>query len=411
MLRGASVVTEPCPLSPAPHLGPSSRDKLAAARDVQVLLHANVTEIVTDENARHVHGVRIATLNGKSHTAFARFVVLAAGGVENARLLLLSDDVQKEGLGNHSDFVGRCFMEHPRFAWGRISGENIAPFLHLYDPGNVVRQRVIGADIGTKSLLVGAGVALSEAAQRSEELLGARSWILPAPFAAEGKGGSEMKELVFWLKKKRIPSDLRRRTSAILSDLPNAAAAIYTHLAAKLRPARQWQFVTVLEQEPNRDSRVTLDPSVDRLGLRRVRLDWRLGPLTRKTLNRTTELFVAEMRSLGLRCSIDGSDGKSAPDIDNPRWVWHHMGTTRMSETPQDGVVDKNCRIHGMENLFIAGSSVFPTVGNDMPTLTVVTLAHRLADHLKLLLARSDSDLQTCSASESKARIGVQARV
>lgn len=391
-LAGPDVINEPCPLSPAPHLGWSSRDTLAAAKNVRVLLHSNVTEILTDEAARQAHGVRLATLNGKSHVVKARMLVLAAGGIENARLLLLSDRVQREGLGNGSDFVGRCFMEHPRFSWGRLSGENVASKLRRYDPGYVVPQRVIGAPPGSRPLLIGASVALSEAAQRKEELLGARSWIMPAPEAGERDGGREVKELVFWLKKKRIPSDLGRRASAILSDLPNAAGAVHAHLAAKMGPAKQWQFVTVLEQEPYRDSRVTLDDSRDRLDLRRVKLDWRLGPLTKKTLARTAEMFAAEMQAIGLDCSITGSDGKAGPDIDNPRWVWHHMGTTRMSAEPRDGVVDGNCRIHGMDNLFVAGSSVFPTVGNDMPTLSVVALAHRLADHLKMELSAAQSN-------------------
>jgi len=393
-LMGDLVINEPCPLSPAPHLGPASRDKLGAAGDVRIVLHANVTDILTDEAARCATGVNIATLDGKTHSVAARYLVLAAGGVENARILLLSNKVQKEGLGNGSDFVGRCFMEHPRFAWGRLSGDGIADRMRRYDPGFVVGQRVIGAPPEARKLLFGASVALSEAAQYSEELLGARSWVLPAPEAAERDGGREVKELVFWLKKKRIPSDLRRRAMAVLKDLPNAAGAVHAHLTAKLRPPRQWQFVTVLEQEPYRDSRVTLDGSVDRLGLRRVRLDWRLGPLTRKTLARTVEMFSDEMKSIGVDCSITGSDGKAGPDFENPRWVWHHMGTTRMSADPRDGVVDADGLVHGMENLYIAGSSVFPTVGNDMPTLTVVALAHRLSDHVKARLSSANQTRQ-----------------
>jgi choline dehydrogenase-like flavoprotein len=202
--------------------------------------------------------------------------------------------------------------------------------------------------------------------------------------SGDRSGGVEFKELVFWLKKRRIPSDLARRSGAILRDLPNAATAAAAHVLAKLRPASQWQFITVLEQEPDPQSRITLDTSRDALGLQRVRLDWRIGELTRKTLRRTREIFSAELRAAGFDCTIAGPRGEASnQDEEAPRWVWHQMGTTRMAADPRHGVVDAQCRVHGIANLYVAGSSVFPTVGNDMPTLTVVALAHRLADHIQ----------------------------
>lgn len=378
---------EPCPLSPAPHLGEVAREKLRAARNVRVLLHANAVEIVTSDGLKRVTRIEIATLDGKKHAVSAGIFILAAGGVENARLLLASDRQQREGLGNGSGYVGRCFMEHPRFAWGCLSGRQLAPLVRRYDPGTIVGQRRLGSATGGQPLF-GASLALTERAQREQGLLGARTWILPVSGSGDRGGGLEVKELVFWLKKRRIPSDIARRTAEVVRDLPNAAAAVAAHIMAKLRPASQWQFVTVLEQEPNRDSRVTLDGTRDRLGMRRVRLDWRLGELTRLTLQRAQAIFSAELRAAGFDCSVAGPAGmETNQDVEAPRWVWHHMGTTRMTADPKEGVVDADCRVHGMSNLYVAGSSVFPTVGNDMPTLTVVALAHRLADHIKALLA------------------------
>jgi choline dehydrogenase-like flavoprotein len=82
---------------------------------------------------------------------------------------------------------------------------------------------------------------------------------------------------------------------------------------------------------------------------------------------------------------------------------WHHMGTTRMHADPRQGVVDAQCRVHGIENLFIAGSSVFPTCGADMPTITIVALALRLAEHIKTLHAasptHSGSEIATLAAA------------
>jgi choline dehydrogenase-like flavoprotein len=389
-VSGQYCRNEPCPLSPEPHLGQVTEARLRGASNVSVLLHANVTEVVTDPSAKHVTGLKVATLDGKTHLVTASHVILAAGGVENARILLLSDQVQREGLGNGSGFVGRCFMEHPRYSWGRLSGKDIAPLLLRYNPATAVGARQSTQPGVRSGPIFGASLALTERVQRERRLLGSRTWILPVSGSGDRDAGREFKELIFWLKKRRVPSDLSRRIIEVLRNPANAASAAAAHVLAKLRPPTHWQFVTVLEQEPNPASRVTLDASRDALGLRRVRLDWRIGELTKTTLVQAREIFTEELRAAGFDCAIEASPKRpSNQDADAPRWVWHHMGTTRMAADANDGVVDANCCVHGMTNLYIAGSSVFPTVGNDMPTLTVVALAHRLADHLKLKLTKA----------------------
>ena len=408
---GVYCRNEPCPLSPAPHLGEVKRASLGAAHNVRVLLHANVTEIVTDSYVKRATGLKIATLGGTTHSVTAKYFVLAAGGIENARLLLLSDEIQKEGLGNDSGFVGSCFMEHPRYSWGRLSGAHLGPLVHRYDPGTVIGQRrSTGVGTGPRPLF-GASLALTERAQRERRLLGARTWIVPVSGSGDRDSGREIKELVFWLKKRRVPGDVSRRIVGVLRDLPNAADAVAAHLLAKLRPPSQWQFITVLEQEPSKASRVSLDRSRDALGLRRVRLDWRVSQPTQDTLREAREIFAAGLRAAGFDCSVEVSnDFETNQRADAPRWVWHHMGTTRMAADPGEGVVDADCRVHGMANLYIAGSSVFPTVGNDMPTLTIVALAHRLADHIKLLLTKNVTvDGALAKASRKHREVGVAA--
>ena len=226
--KGDFCETELCPLSPAPYLGEVARARIGRASNVQVLLHANATEIATESTARRAIGVRVVTLGGKKLFVAAPLIVLAAGGIENPRLLLLSNQVQSEGLGNGSDFVGRCFQEHPRFAWGKLSTPSLASTLVHYDPGHVVRKR--GADENASpDVLFGAGLAIKDSIQRSEKLLHTRSWIVPVPTCGEREGGLEVKELIFWLKKRRIPSDLARRLSKIIRDLPNAAETVAFH--------------------------------------------------------------------------------------------------------------------------------------------------------------------------------------
>jgi choline dehydrogenase-like flavoprotein len=159
-------------------------------------------------------------------------------------------------------------------------------------------------------------------------------------------------------------------------------------------------LITIAQQAPNPDSRVTLSDERDRFGQRKARLNWELSDLDKRSVLRLNQLFDEELRRAGtgrLRISDWMKDGKAwRPDAPpNPArvWfrdarmrfygVWHHMGTTRMADNPKRGVCDANCRVYGVDNLYVAGASVFPTVGAAPPTLTIVALAVRLADHLQ----------------------------
>jgi choline dehydrogenase-like flavoprotein len=141
-----------------------------------------------------------------------------------------------------------------------------------------------------------------------------------------------------------------------------------------------------IDPVPNPDSRVTLGVERDALGQPRVQLDWRLSPLDKRSVRRSLEIIGAELGRAGLgrlQLNVDDDDTTWPEDT---RGGWHHMGTTRMSDDPRRGVVDRNCQLHGVANLFIAGSSVFPTAGSGTPTLMLVALALRLAEHLKELM-------------------------
>jgi choline dehydrogenase-like flavoprotein len=139
------------------------------------------------------------------------------------------------------------------------------------------------------------------------------------------------------------------------------------------------------EQQPNRDSRVTLSERRDALGLPATRLDWRLTAADKASLLRNLRALGAEFAGAGLgRLHLSLPEGDAWPhDLTGGN---HHMGTTRMATDPRDGVVDAHCQVHGTANLHVAGSSVFPTSGAANPTLTLVALALRLADRLRSLL-------------------------
>jgi choline dehydrogenase-like flavoprotein len=120
----------------------------------------------------------------------------------------------------------------------------------------------------------------------------------------------------------------------------------------------------------------------DALGLRRIRLDWRLAEADRRSLIAHVRNLATEFGALGIgRMRVDIGDPESWPAVVSGGS--HHMGTTRMHDDPRQGVVDRDCRVHGLANLYVAGGSVFPTGGAANPTLTIVALTLRLADHLK----------------------------
>jgi choline dehydrogenase-like flavoprotein len=347
--------------SPPTRFGERYGPRLERAANVRVLLHANVVNIDAAETGRSVTGLTVRTLEGRSHAVKARYYVLATGGLENARLLLLSNDVVATGLGNQHDLVGRFFMEHPH-----LSGfcEVVVADLERLPP--IYRERVRADGHGVK-------VAFnpSEGFLREHRLLNATfMYGVAGEYRSDAPPGSAMRA-------KGLQADVLQASRRFLSD---AGGPVKGDDPAYLGV---WLGVgCACEQVPNPDSRVSLSEERDRLGLRRIRLDWRLTEQDRRSV-------VAHMHSLALELGALGIGRTVLTVEDNGQWPdavgggSHHMGTTRMHDDPRRGVVDRNSKVHGVDNLYVAGSSVFPTSGAANPTLTIVALTLRLADHLK----------------------------
>jgi choline dehydrogenase-like flavoprotein len=298
--------------------------------------------------------------------------VLAAGGIENPRLLLSSNTVQTEGLGNGHDLVGRFFTDHNSCKVGTIVPT---------DPGIAIgfyyKQPVVGGRIF-------AHLSMSEAAQRRERICPVTFALLPRPepeytsdaFVSFRSVGRDVKNL-------RFPADLGRHIANIAGDLGSLAELAVDTARYGQVPIETIDVVVATVPAPNPDSRVLLSDERDALGLRRVDLDWRLTPLDKQTVRRSTELLAAEIARAGIgrMQTIVDDDDLHWPE-DN-KGGFHHVCTTRMAADPAMGVVDADCKVHGIDNLWIAGSSVFSTPGIGTPTFMLVALALRLADHLK----------------------------
>jgi choline dehydrogenase-like flavoprotein len=181
-----------------------------------------------------------------------------------------------------------------------------------------------------------------------------------------------------WSLRQGLGRDLLAVLGRPLDTLLYSAA----HGTGSRRLVRTVTMEMIVEPEPDPLSRVQLDDQVDALGMHRVRVDWRLTNNVARTVDRTFELVAAALREKGIASvTLDDPVARRGwpHDLEG---TYHHMGTTRMHESPRLGVVDRHCQVHGIGNLHVAGSSVFPTSSSNHPTMTLVALALRLADRL-----------------------------
>lgn len=370
------VSNEIMQFSPAASFGDLYRSNLAAATNIRCFLHANLVEIETDPDTSVVEGLRVATLTRRNFRVVPRLVVLAMGGIENARMLLLPHPGAPAGLGNGHGLVGRYFMEHPSFRSGLFTKASSTSSLELYDTTYSYRNPEFASD----GVSVGAYFSLTPETEEQEELLRNRM-LLFTTFVGEGTPGTDALRRL--LGRSPYPTSRVRNTRqdiiSVLRHAPQVGVGVIARRFRLGRLARRTHLYTIVEPEPTPNSRVTLSNDRDALGINRTRLRWQLTPRVHHTLVRAQRILADELRRIGAG-DLQFED-ESVPD--ERFWCNHHMGTTRMATDSKHGVVDPTCRVHGMQNLYVAGSSVFPTAGCDMPTYTIVALAIRLADHVR----------------------------
>lgn len=347
-------------------------DTVARAADVTLLLHATVTELVRAHGSPAVEEVRVANGVGGRFTVRARCVVLAAGGIDNTRLLLASRSGNPAGLGNGHDLVGRYFMERLSTRSGYLVPEDpeTVPKAMLYSVHHVRGQPVE------------ATVRLADDVIRREQLLNCTFFLLARNEAFTSEGVRSLATLTKGLHRRPLPEGVLGHTGNILRH----GRDFVTLATDQIRRGNSWHGNVLVvrpqaEQAPNPLSRITLDRRTDDFGTPRARLEWRLSELDRASIRRHQEILDEELRSAEI-----GRLERLLGDEDPPALIEgnkHHMGTTRMHSDAKCGVVDADGRLHEAPNLFVAGSSVFPTAGCSNPTLTIVALTLRLADRLE----------------------------
>lgn len=377
--------------------------EVSAAPNIRLIINATALELETRRGSSTVALVRATAGIGHRFQVTARTFVLAAGATENARLLLASRTSHPQGLGNEHDAVGRYFMEHPHFCAG---------WLVPRDP-TLLRRLALYRIHRSGGFPVMAKVRLSEATIREHRLLDFCVGLRPVWRALPGDGVRRLRALRDRFGSRKGLTEAPANVLGALRDVGGITRyGLQRLVEAKGRPrqANVIKLNAMAEQAPNRENRITLSNRLDSLGQQRVRLDWRLSTLDLASIELATRILAEEVRRTGLgrveRSSFNSDfpddiaglpdDMAGLPDDraglpEDMAGGWHHMGTTRMHRDPRKGVVDENSKVHANSNLYIAGSSVFATAGYANPTLTIVALTLRLAEHLRS--RASDSSL------------------
>lgn len=348
---------------------------------VRTVLEATLTRLNVEEDGT-VTQANFGNLAGQNFSVKATHFVLAAGAMETVRLLLGAVPNRPNGFGNAHDQLGRFFMEHPHARGGQIIPINAATALRSLPRAlRVNGKRYASYITPSETLQREAGILNTSLSFGSRRHAGLKK---SASRMAEDKLKHDLPSTKFWRSLYKFRKSIKVKLREWTDPWP-----IVRKLKKKPDVFGLYAVVRA-EQAPNPNSRLTLSDEVDNMGLRRLNFDWQMTEIDKRSVQVLMDALKREFNRLGW------GDVSPAPWLSDPEKLWsfdtlisahdiggyHHMGGTRMSETPQTGVVNANCRLHESPNLYIASSSVFPTGGWANPTVTIMALAERLADHL-----------------------------
>jgi choline dehydrogenase-like flavoprotein len=371
-------------------------EQLRKAANVRVLLHANVTTIKFHPNGEAVESVLVRTLTGKQFTARAACFVLAAGGLEVARLLLANRDTWPQGIGNDHDVVGRHYMCHIAGTVGTLKQSGGTDRVwHGYDvtgDGIYCRRRIALTAQTQRQLQIGNFIGRLHHPRITDPAH--RTAVLSALQLAKG--------LISYEYGKRLHGEERTSVRRWMGHMGNVLRGphevlAFGHHMVRDRFLAKRKFPSIIvkstaghysldfhaEQEPSASSRVSITAQRDELGLPRLLVDWCYTHGDVQTVHKAVQLFAQDIAQSGI--GVFEYDPYSI-ELEMSRYGaygGHHLGTARMGADRRTSVVNSDCRIHGVRNLYVAGGAVFPTSSQANPTLTIVALALRLGSHLR----------------------------
>lgn len=332
---------------------------------VTIVYNAVLTKILLGEDGR-VENIEVSNFKQDTYTIRTSQLIMATGGIETIRILLSNRHQITSGIGNHSDWLGKCFMDHPCIKVGIVATNKPYKLQSLFNTH--VKN----------GLKYSVRLSASESLQRRHRILNGSASIM---FDYPDEEFDPYAEIRRFMKTRRITS-AKTVAGNINSYVFSAFAYTSRHFVYKHRA--KGNLVLMLEQEPVRDSYIGLSKNIDQFGIPQARINWSVNHKTWDTVVTMSAVLGEEMSRLSL--------GEVHPEPyikkDNPDWencltdVNHHMGGARMSSSANEGVVNKDLQVWGHENLYICSAAVFPTASHSNPTLTLLALAHRLVNKI-----------------------------
>jgi choline dehydrogenase-like flavoprotein len=344
------------------------KDDILSAKNIHLYTYATVVDVIANENVSSIDHLTVKNFEGKTHTVKAKHFILAGGAIQNARILLASNSQAKSGLGNDHDVVGRYFMEHLEIMTAELW--LLKPF-----PTNLFSW---GSDDDSPRLWC--ELAIAKDVQIENKILNGTCGMNSLTVTDRADSPMEV-----WQDE-----DPRKAVDNMYKMWHSADSIANVELGGAVQ--RAYEFQTRIEQAPNPDSRITIDVEKDELGVPRANLNWALTELDKRSVRTVNYLIGREIGRTGIGRVRLKEFLRDQHDMSWPPGTgggWHHMGTTRMGTDAATSVVDSNCRVHGIDNLYVAGSGCFVTSAAPNPTLTLVALSLRLSDYVKGELNKS----------------------
>ena len=356
-----------------PNFSVQHGSKLRESKAITMLSNANVVELIPAGAIDAVESLRIRSLDGKEGFVNAKYVIAAGGAMETVRLFLASDKFYPGGLGNKNGLVGRYFQDHCAAVVGRIYPHDRQQFHDVFDPFY---------KNGFKYL---PRIRLNPSAARIQKILHASAQIV---FSKRETGILEnAKNILNAIKKKRLPSvsDVKLLLNpSKFSTILKAAYRWRIQHRGSSNKGPIWLEIHS-EQEPSFASCIKLGDSKDALGMPRICLDWNISDLTIETIKKTAKLVQKEFNNSKIG-KVVLEPWVLEEERRSLRWVrdvYHQSGGLKMGDNEQSGVVDRDCKVFGVKNLYVASSAVFPTSSFSNPTMTTIALAIRICETVK----------------------------
>ena len=345
---------------------------LGAAK-ITTVVHANVIGLEPDPAGGRISRIHMRTFGGRKATVSAERIVLACGTIEISRLLMLPFIDGRETPWHRNPWLGRGYIDHIDTTAAQVKPRNSKTFHDLFE------------NIFFDGFKYNPKIKLLESVQRERRLVGVAGAFLFRTTYQEN--AQNLRLFVRSILDGRLPPNLRQLPSHVVALWKVAVPLVYRYLRdhRTFHPSNSAiLFRVTAEQEPLRESRITLGQERDALDMPLVDVHWKIAGSELETIAYFTEqvrdaLREADIADLEIEPSLIARDPRY---LESAADTYHQMGGARMGRDPEHGVVDSDLRMYGIDNLYVAGGAVMPSSGFPNVTLTSIALGIRLCDHL-----------------------------